>query len=272
MRMVYKRHKTLQSLARLPEGMEKLLPEPRNMEEANYTYIIERLCALQRDLNAVAEEKCARQASTAATWAHQIKTPIAAMRLQLQNEDTPQSRALLLELGRIEQYVEMQLACQRLNSDSTDYLFRECDLDAIIRTALRRFSGEFIARKLRLDYSGVCLRVVTDEKWLGFVLEQLLSNALKYTRHGGISIYMEGEFTLCIQDTGVGIAPDDLPRIFENGYTGLNGRTDMRASGLGLHLCKRICHNLGHEISAESTPGVGTIIRLDLKQRYMEVE
>lgn len=221
MRMVYKRHKTLQSLARLPEGMEKLLPEPRNMEEANYTYIIERLCALQRDLNAVAEEKCARQASTAATWAHQIKTPIAAMRLQLQNEDTPQSRALLLELGRIEQYVEMQLACQRLNSDSTDYLFRECDLDAIIRTALRRFSGEF---------------------------------------------------TLCIQDTGVGIAPDDLPRIFENGYTGLNGRTDMRASGLGLHLCKRICHNLGHEISAESTPGVGTIIRLDLKQRYMEVE
>ena len=173
---------------------------------------------------------------------------------------------------RIEQYVDMLLAYLRLGSDSTDYVFREYDLDNIIRPAIRRFSGEFISRRLKLDYQPVDMKVVTDEKWLGFVLEQVLSNALKYTREGNISIYKEGESTLCIRDTGVGIAAEDLPRIFEKGYTGMNGRADQKASGLGLHLCKRICTNLGHIISVRSVVNEGTTVSIDLSQKRLEIE
>ena len=114
--------------------------------------------------------------------------------------------------------------------------------------------------------------MLTDEKWLSFVLEQLLSNALKYTPSGGVSVYMEAPATLCIADTGIGIAPEDLPRIFEPGYTGLNGRQDKRASGLGLYLCRRVCRNLGHGLTAQSEPGKGTVMRLDLSRKELAVE
>lgn len=209
-------------------------------------------------------------------WAHQIKTPISAMRLRLQGEDTPLSRRLMGDLRRIEQYVEMVLAFLRLDSRSTDYLIREYDLDKIVRQAVRRLSSEFIDRGLRLCYQPLEASVVTDEKWLCFVVEQLLSNALKYTPAGSITISMKAGMPekkiLCISDTGIGIAPEDLPRIFENGFTGCNGRKDKSASGLGLYLCRRICTNLGHGISAFSVPDEGTTIEIDLSQRRLEIE
>ena len=111
-----------------------------------------------------------------------------------------------------------------------------------------------------------------DEKWFSFVLDQVLSNALKYTQSGSITIRMEEPATLCICDTGIGIAPEDLPRIFEKGYTGYNGRTDRKASGLGLWLCKRICNNLGYGISASSQVDAGTVIRINLSQQRPEIE
>ena len=194
------------------------------------------------------------------------------MRLTLQNEDTPLSRRLTAELGRVERYVEMVLAYLRLDADSTDYVLRECDLDPIVRGAVKKFAGEFIDRHLTLECPPTNIRVLTDEKWLSFVLEQLLSNALKYTPEGKISIHMEAPATLCIADTGIGIAPEDLPRVFEQGYTGYNGRGDKRASGLGLYLCRRVCRNLGHTISAESELGRGTTIRLDLSRKRLNVE
>ena len=120
-------------------------------------------------------------------------------------------------------------------------------------------------RKLTLDYKPVDVSVVTDEKWLLFVIEQLLSNALKYTLSGSVSIYLEAPRTLCIADTGIGIAPEDLPRIFERGYTGINGRDDKKASGIGLYLCRRICLSLGHSITASSSEN-GTVIRIDMSQ------
>lgn len=182
-----------------------------------------------------------------------------------------QARRLLGELSRIEQYVEMALTYLRLESAESDYVFRDCALDPIIRQSVKRFSAEFIGRKIRLDYAPVDYTLVTDEKWLGFVLEQLLSNALKYTRAGSVRIFLEHE-TLCIADTGIGIAPEDLPRIFEKGYTGLNGRTDRKATGLGLYLCRRVCENLGIGLRAESTPGTGTTVFLDLSQRQRRFE
>lgn len=266
------RHAELMRLLSLSAELLDTLPPADSIESEDYQAIIRMLCEEQRLRISSAQEQHAQLIDYYTTWGHQIKTPIAAMRLHLQNEDSPLSRTLSLELTRIEQYVEMILACLRLGSDSTDYVFRECDLDSIIRPAIRRFSGEFISRRLKLDYQPVEMKVVTDEKWLGFVLEQVLSNALKYTREGGISIYKEGETTLCIRDTGVGIAAEDLPRIFEKGYTGMNGRADQKASGLGLHLCKRICSNLGHRISVRSVVNEGTTVSIDLSQKRLEAE
>ena len=185
-------------------------------------------------------------------WAHQIKTPIASMRLQIQSEDTESARKLMGDLNRIEAYVEMVLTFLRLDSDSTDYLIKEYDLDEIIRPAIRKFSREFILKKLKLEYEPIEFKTITDSKWLSFIIEQVISNAVKYTSEGCVRIYMSEPGILCIEDTGVGISEEDLPRIFENGYTGFNGREDKRASGIGLYLCKRISDNLGHKIYAES--------------------
>lgn len=206
-------------------------------------------------------------------WVHQIKTPIAAMKLNLQTEDTPLSRKLTSDLFRIEQYVDMVLAYLRLDSASSDYVFREYCVDAIVRQSVKKFASEFITRKIRLEYQPIMDTVITDDKWLTFVLEQLLSNALKYTGGGGsVKIYMTEPKTLCIEDTGIGIASEDLPRIFEKGYTGYNGHRDKRASGIGLYLCKRICRNLGIELTAASELDKGTTIRMNLEQYDLRVE
>ena len=199
-------------------------------------------------------------------WVHQIKTPIAAMKLHLQNEDTAFSRSLQMDLFHIEQYAEMALAYIRLSSSQTDYRFGQYDMDELLRKVIRKFADEFIERKLTLKYEPVTIHAVTDAKWLSFVFEQVLSNALKYTPHGSISIYASDPDTICIQDTGIGILEEDLPRIFENGFTGYNGRLSPQASGLGLALCKNICRNLNHDISVTSSVGKGTTISIRLNQ------
>ena len=137
------------------------------------------------------------------------------MRLRLQEEDSDTARSLLADLGRIERYVAMVLTYLRLEGGSTDYVIRETDLDGVLRPVLRQFAGEFISRRLKLDYTPVHARVLTDEKWLSFVVEQILSNALKYTPEGTVSVYLEAPATLCVRDTGIGISPEDLPRIFD---------------------------------------------------------
>lgn len=196
-------------------------------------------------------------------WVHQIKTPIAAMKLTLENMDSPESRRLSRDLMRIERYVEMVLTYMRLESDSSDYVFKEYELDDIVRGAIRQFASEFIERRLTLNYEGVQMKVVTDKKWLSFIIEQLLSNALKYTAEGSISVFLE-DGALCIKDTGIGISKEDLPRLFDNGFTGRNGRMESKSSGIGLYLCKRTADRLGHTLSLESEPDVGTTARIRL--------
>ena len=205
------------------------------------------------------------------TWVHQIKTPIAVMRMILQGEDTREHRELSAELFRVEQYVEMVLCYLRLGSDSTDFVFREVALDGVIRRAIRKFAPQFVRKRLALRYEPTQVRVLTDEKWLLFILEQLLSNALKYTPRGEITITVEDR-VLKVRDTGMGIAPEDLPRIFERGFTGCNGREDQRATGLGLYLCRQAARHLSLELGAEPTVGVGSLFWVDLNTRDLTVE
>lgn len=258
-------------------GSEDILSDeflsPDSVIERDYREIIRLLCEEQQAAQNAMNGRITEMTEYYTLWAHQIKTPIAAMRLRLQNEDSAQSRALTLNLLHIEQYVEMAMMFLKLDAGSSDYVIREYDLDDVIRQALRKFAGEFIDRKLQLIYEPLNITVVTDEKWLSFVIEQILSNALKYTfAPGSITISAEEDHILCIRDTGIGIAPEDLPRIFEKGYTGYNGRSDKRASGIGLYLCKRICHNLGHTVTVQSVPGEGTKVLIDLSRKEISPE
>lgn len=224
------------------------------------------------------EEKEADRRDYFLMWAHQIKTPIAAMKLLLEEAgDCKNNFRMREELFKIEQYAEMVLTIQRLESMAADLVLQEYDLEPLLRQAVRKYSVLFINKGLQVEVPEEECRVLTDEKWFSFCLEQILSNAVKYTETGKITFGIsrqdakgespeEGEQENCavlyIEDTGMGIRTEDLPRIFDKGFTGYNGRVDKRATGIGLYLCKRICRQLGIAISVESRFGEGTRVEL----------
>lgn len=263
---VYKKHLIMIKIKEFSSTMAEDLECFSTISDMDYQEIIQSLQKELLSLETTTSSRYQGMIDYYTVWVHQIKTPIASMRLNLQNEDTQFSRKLQNDLFRIEQYVEMVLAYLRLDSTTNDYVFKEYSVDNIIKNTIKKFSHEFIGRKILLEYAPINRTMVTDEKWFSFVLEQVLSNALKYTREGSVKIYLEDTNTLCIEDTGIGIAPEDLPRIFEKGYTGYNGRVDKKASGIGLYLCKKVCKKLGIRINIESEVGKGTIVKIDLDQ------
>lgn len=266
-------------LEAVKEGTEKL-PGPEDEIEQLYQMLLKNTqIEHARQVGNILQEK-SEMTDYFTLWTHQIKTPIAAMHLLLQQEIRLQAQEITVqeenkaqeqyymqkqeiesELFKIEQYVEMVLQYLRLNSSVNDFVLQEYELDGIIRQAVRKYAPMFIRRKLSLHYEPLQVKAVTDEKWMTFVLEQILSNAIKYTSSGDISIRMENG-CLVIEDTGIGILPEDLPRIFDKGYTGYNGRSDKKASGIGLYLVKKILNKLGHKILIESEPGKGTKVKL----------
>ena len=203
-----------------------------------------------------------------ALWAHQIKTPIAAMNLLLQSEETGTADCRQ-ELFKIENYVEMALNYLRFEEISNDLVLERNSLEALVRQTVKKYAFVFIYNHIAVKLGDLDYCVLTDEKWFCFVLEQVLSNALKYTRQGSVTIFAEkAEKGVCltIRDTGIGIRSEDLPRLFEKGFTGYNGRMDKKASGLGLYLCKGICEKLGHKIDVFSTEGKGTDVCITMLQ------
>ena len=264
-------HRQLSDALKSIRVSDEQLPPPENLIEEDYRQLIRALGEEKQRQASAMDLRMSDMQDYFTLWAHQIKTPIAAMRLILQTRPENSAEELSQELFRVEQYVEMVLNYLRLDSDSTDFVFRTCALDDIIRQCVRKYAKQFIRKRIRLEYEGTALQVLTDEKWLCFVIEQILSNALKYTAAGSIRIFTQGE-TLVIADTGMGIAPEDLPRVFEKGYTGYNGRTDKKATGIGLYLCKRILQKLGHEISISAQVGKGTRVSIDLSREEMVLE
>lgn len=267
-----RKYRALSRLAALPYSEIGGLPRPESVSETGYQAVIRALTADAARREAQATQRFRETVDYYTVWAHQIKTPITGMNLALEGEDTPLSRRLRAGLLQIRQYVDMVLTYLRLDAESTDYVFREQALADIVDGALAPFAPEFIDRRLALDYTPSELTVVTDGKWLSFVIEQLLSNALKYTKEGGIRISTEEPRTLCVSDTGIGIDPADLPRVFEKGYTGAGGHRDSRSSGIGLYLVKRVCDELGIGIAITSSPGAGTTVRLKFEQYDLKAE
>ena len=271
-RRAKQKHERLRELSSLPAALMDRFPPPAGADDEDYQAVIEALRREQAELRSESARRYQDMTDYYTTWAHQIKTPIAAMRLMLQGEDSPLARQLSEEVRSVEQYASMVLAFVRLDSDTTDYVFREQALDPIVREAVKKFAGQFIRKKLRLTYEPIRARVLTDEKWLCFVIEQILSNAVKYTNEGGVTITWQEPDTLVIRDTGIGIAPEDLPRVFEKSYTGYNGRSDKKSSGIGLYLCRRICTRLGHRIGVSSEPGRGTAVWISLSHEELHPE
>lgn len=207
-------------------------------------------------------------------WAHQIKTPITAMRLLIQVEDNARNQSLLQQLLKIERYVDMVLQYLRMENMSSDLKLQEYKILDLVRKAVKQDSSVFIYRKIPFELKEMDDTVITDEKWMVFVIEQILSNALKYTNEGKISVYMDPNEreTLIIEDTGIGIQEEDLPRIFENGFTGYNGRMGKKSTGIGLYLCKKILDRLGHSIKVSSKVGRGTRIAINLYREQLKTE
>ena len=249
-----------------------ILPKAESLEEEDYHELLGKMEAAFRKKKGEWDASRRDMDDYYATWVHQIKAPIAVMKVMLQQEDTPENRELSAELFRVEQYAEMALCYVRLGEGASDLVIQEYDLDTIIRKAVRKYAGQFIRRRIRLVYEGTAVRVITDEKWLSFIIEQLLSNAVKYTSEGSVTIAVEDGKKLSVTDTGIGISPEDMPRIFEKGYTGYNGRLDKKSTGIGLSLCRKAAEKLGHVLTAESEPGKGSRFTIDLESYPFRAE
>lgn len=328
LKYVRKHRSLIEAEQNLASGIEGF-PDADTLFEEDYQRILSRLYEMKIEIESTGRIVRQEMMDYYGMWVHQIKTPISAMHVLIQTLEGIQITAdncrrcgcrvnrdkedicslskaehdikgMKLELFKIEQYVEMALTYLRMEDMSSDLSFKLCSLDVMIRQAVRRYSQMFILKKIKLEYTPVETNILTDEKWLVFVLEQILSNALKYIKndmeHGRISIYMKDyvyveekknlktdgmdnleeagtkERCLVIEDNGIGISPEDLPRVFEKGFTGYNGRTDKKSTGIGLYLCKSVMDKLRHQIWIESEVGKGTKVYLSLARKTMRHE
>ena len=205
-------------------------------------------------------------------WVHQIKTPIAASRLLVAEvSDREVKQQLEQEIFKIDSYTNLVLQYLRLESFHDDLVFEKIQVENLVKEMIRKYAIFFIQKGLTVNLHDLDKTIVTDKKWLLVVIEQILSNSLKYTNQGGLEIYMEGQ-ELCIKDTGIGIKNSDVLRVFERGFSGYNGRLTQQSSGLGLYLSKKISEELGHQIRIESEVGTGTTVCIKFSNMNLMIE
>ena len=237
------------------------LPKSLDIRIDYYHKIIEKLYDELEKLTQENRQKNTDMVDYYSMWVHQIKTPIAAMNFLLDNEEVDQ-KILQQELFKIERYVEMVLTYIRLDSISSDYVITKINLDEVVKDSVKKYATIFINKKIKLNYVSHETMVISDKKWLSFAFEQILGNSVKYSSAGGEIIIETYENKLVIEDNGIGIKEEDLPRIFEKGFTGFNGRYEKKSSGLGLYLCKKTLDKLGHHIEISSKVGEGTRVEI----------
>lgn len=210
-------------------------------------------------------------------WVHEIKTPIASSKLIAQNNKSEVMDSISEELERIEEFVEQVLFYSRSNNVEKDYLIKEVNLQKLCFDVLRKNSKLFIQNKIAVETENLDMNVFTDVKWVAFILNQILINSVKYSNktHPKIKISgktFENSIVLSVEDNGCGIKESELPRIFDKGFTGTNGRKNERSTGMGLYISKKLCKKLGLSISASSEYGEGTkIIIVFPKNSMMDI-
>lgn len=282
--------KALSNALERPVEEQAQLPEATDDVEILYHRLLENQSIARSESESSAAIRQSQMRDYYSMWVHQIKTPISAMKLLLEAEreelgqlicDDEQSQCLLSdnmdsfedELFRIEEYVSMTLQYQRVSSTENDFVLEKVSVDGVIRDTIKKYAKIMIRRHIGINYSGTGQEVYTDGKWLAFMLEQILSNAIKYTPQGGVTIETAEEkdrFFITIKDTGIGIKAEDLPRVFEKGYTGYNGHADKKATGIGLYLCRQMADKLGHTIRMESEIGKGTKVWIGFDLDYAD--
>lgn len=316
----FTKYKKLRKIELLDIDEQSDMPETSDCIEQLYQDIVENQIISRKQMRADKDKTNSEMLQYYGMWVHQIKTPIAAMHLLLQTDlntadESDESaeeiyfrvgelkKELSNELFQIEQYTEMALQYQRVQSETNDFVLEKVKLDKVIRESIRKYAKIFIRKKLAMNYDGTDITVVSDEKWLGFIIEQLLSNAVKYTKSGSITISIgmntlktdalnnvdkeELKYKNCenvfdriekrvekesksriifveIADEGIGISAEDIPRVFEKGYTGYNGHENKTSTGIGLYLCKQAADKLGHRLEIESEEKKGTKVRVYL--------
>lgn len=270
------KYRELQQLLPAEERADDLPQTSSAMEQA-YQQIVTAQEAEKRTLITQLDEKQQNMADYYTMWTHQIKVPLAAMDLLLQNADgnVQTAKQLREEVFKTGQYVDMALHYARMESISADLSFTKLDVGELVKKALKKYWLLFSGAGVELHLEECHAQVITDGKWFSFVIEQVLSNALKYTKNGSISLYGVDEdgrrvtekcSYLVIEDTGIGIEESDLPRIFERGFTGYNGRLGNKSTGIGLYLCRQIMDRLGLSIRVESKQNEGTKVFLGIVQ------
>ena len=261
----YNKHEGLQKLLNRGAFDVKSLDKTKELIETDYQNIISKLQDEVEKAISTKESNYHNQVDYYSLWVHQIKTPISAMYLLLQDNTSEDVAVDVLkqELFKIEQYVEMVLQYLRIENFESDLKLQEYELHDIVKQVIKKYSIIFINKKISLNLQEFRCCVLTDKKWVLFIIEQIISNALKYTYQGMINIYvLQEEKALIIEDTGIGIQAEDVNRIFENGFTGYNGRMDKKSSGMGLYLCKHVADKLSHKIIITSEVGKGTKVRI----------
>ena len=248
---------------------EQELPEGGNRMERLYSEIADGYLTRARQEKEELSMSHRATISYFTLWMHQIKTPIAALRLLMESPEL--DRALFnRQLFEVERYAELAMQYVRSADIAADLVLITCELEPLVRESIRKYAPLFIAKGLTAEVGDIALTVLTDAKWFAFVFEQLLSNAVKYTQQGGVRVYVQGG-ALILEDTGCGIRPEDMPRVFEKGYTGYNGRLDKRASGIGLFLARRVSDALRLKLELVSVFGKGTKAVMRFPQQEQEV-
>ncbi|MDR1605652.1 MAG: sensor histidine kinase [Streptococcaceae bacterium] len=191
-------------------------------------------------------------------WTHQMKVPLAALDLMVQTDRLTVSdvQSQLLELDN---YLNILLSYLRLQHTATDFRFETFDVADIMRRIVKKYANQFILKNLSVKIIG-SWRITSDQKWLTVALEQIINNAVKYTKTGSVTVTFDTN--IVITDTGIGILPEDIPRLFEHGFTGYNGRRNQKSTGLGLYLTKDILSQLNFEIAISSQLDHGTAVTI----------
>jgi len=241
-----------------------LLPDAQNHEQKLYLDLFEKIMNVQhKQLQSLYDQKKDHE-EYIMSWVHEIKLPITSSRLLIENFEGKTVDYIVNkfedEIDKVDDYVEQALYYSRVDSFANDYFVTENDLNQIIKKSVKKYSKIFINKQISLNMDHNREKFVhSDKKWLGFIIDQLITNSLKYTDNGGnISIHFEEdnkEKRLFIQDNGIGIKVEDINRVFERGFTGSIGRNYSKSTGMGLYLAKKLANKLGHDLSVDSIEG-----------------
>lgn len=268
----YRKQRKLEQLLTQDLQLNRLafLPQARTLSEKTYQTALQLILERHNQQQDLAQAKQKEILDDFGLWLHQIKTPVAALDLLIQSGPSD-SRRMKNQLFKINEYLQLMLNYMRHNLDQADLVIQQVSIEKSVTSVVKKYATFFSQKNLRLELQNLQGYVYSDRKWLAFILEQVIFNGIKYTEAGKIKISFENN-RLVIEDTGIGIRAEDLPRVFEKGYTGMNGREYQRASGLGLYLSRQTAEKLGCQLAIDSKLGQGTKVAIVFPEKLIPFE